>query len=111
MSKDESKQKLAGPWRSIHAAVWLIGLAILFYTGNWWPGILVLIAISGVVEALIRRYAPGAVEDEAERAVNRSSACRFRLAGCSAGAARPPRASSRAFAFDLPRLWWTHPRA
>lgn len=64
MSKDENKRQLAGPWRSIHAAVWLIGLAILFYTGNWWPGILVLIAISGVVEALIRRYAPGAVEEE-----------------------------------------------
>ena len=64
MSKDESEKKLAGPWRSIHAAVWLIGLAILFWKGSWWPGILVLIAISGIVEALIRRYAPNAVETE-----------------------------------------------
>jgi len=62
MIKDENKRQLAGPWRSIHAAVWLVGLAILFYTGNWWPGILVLIAISGIAEALIRRYAPGAVD-------------------------------------------------
>ena len=29
-----------------------------------WPGILVLIAISGIIEALIRRYAPGAVETD-----------------------------------------------
>ena len=64
MSKDENKQKLVGPWRSIHAAVWLIGLAILFWTGNWWPGILVLIAISAIVEAMIRRYAPGAIQEE-----------------------------------------------
>jgi hypothetical protein len=64
MSKNESKQKLVGPWRSIHLAVWLIGLAILAWTGNWWPGILVLVAISAVVEALIRRYAPGAVDEE-----------------------------------------------
>ncbi len=64
MSKNESKQQLVGPWRSIHAAVWLIGLAILFWTGDWWPGILVLIAISAIVEALIRRYVPGAVEVE-----------------------------------------------
>jgi hypothetical protein len=64
MSKDENKQKLVGPWRSIHAAVWLIGLAILFYTGNWWPGILVLIAISAIVEAMIKRYVPTAVEPE-----------------------------------------------
>jgi hypothetical protein len=64
MSKDESKKKLVGPWRSLHAAVWLIGLAILFWTNWWWPGILVLIAISGIIEALIRRYAPNAVEAE-----------------------------------------------
>jgi hypothetical protein len=64
MSKDEGKKKLVGPWRSLHAAVWLIGLAILFWTNWWWPGILVLIAISGVIEALIRRYVPGAVETE-----------------------------------------------
>ena len=65
MSKQASKRELVGPWRAIHAAVWLIGLAILLRTGDWWPGILVLIAISGIVEAMIRRYAPGAVEEEA----------------------------------------------
>jgi hypothetical protein len=64
MNKQQSKQELVGPWRSIHAAVWLIGLAVLFYTGQWWPGILVLIAISGIVEAMIRRYAPSAVEEK-----------------------------------------------
>jgi hypothetical protein len=64
MSKDkkEEKQELTGPWRSIHGAIWLIGLAILFVKGWWWPGILVLIAISGIAESLIRQYAPDAVE-------------------------------------------------
>jgi hypothetical protein len=64
MSKQETKQKLVGPWRSIHAAIWLVGLAIIAWKGAWWPGILVLIAISGIVEALIRRYVPDAVETE-----------------------------------------------
>jgi hypothetical protein len=64
MSKDnkEEKQKLTGPWRSIHGAIWLIGLAILFWKGWWWPGILILVAVSSIVEALIRQYVPDAVE-------------------------------------------------
>jgi hypothetical protein len=66
MSKDkdkkEEKPKLTGPWRSIHGAIWLIGLAILAWKGWWWPGILVLIAISSIAESLIRQYAPDATE-------------------------------------------------
>lgn len=65
MSKDDDKPELTGPWRSIHGAIWLIGLAILFWQGWWWPGILVLVAVSGVAEALIRQYAPDAVEKPA----------------------------------------------
>jgi hypothetical protein len=68
MSKDkkdkEEKPELAGPWRSIHGAIWLIGLAILFWKGWWWPGILVLMAVSGIAESLIRQYAPDAVEKD-----------------------------------------------
>ena len=64
MSKDkkEEKPELTGPWHSIHGAIWLIGLAILAWKGWWWPGILVLMAISGIAESLIRQYAPDAVE-------------------------------------------------
>lgn len=64
MGKHEKKQKLAGPWRNIHGAVWLIGLAILAIKGWWWPGILVLVAVSMVVEALITALVPGALEEE-----------------------------------------------
>jgi hypothetical protein len=35
--------------------VWLIGLAILALKGWWWPGILVLVAISTLVEAAFPR--------------------------------------------------------
>ncbi len=34
----------------VHSGVWLIGLAILFLTGLWWPGILVLVGISMVLQ-------------------------------------------------------------
>jgi len=63
MDKPERKRKLVGPWRSLHGAVWLIGLAILFSRGWIWPGILVLMALSAVLEAVLMRYAPQAFEE------------------------------------------------
>jgi hypothetical protein len=69
MSK-RAKTKLVEPWRSINGAVWLIGLAILFWKGWWWPGILILVAISVILEAVLRVAVPGstipALEPEAE---------------------------------------------
>jgi hypothetical protein len=58
-----SSSQLVGPWRSVHAAVWLIGLAILFLT-NWiWPGILILVGLSLLIEAVLMQVAPQAFED------------------------------------------------
>jgi len=66
MSKepDPSKQKpekaaqpeLPASWKQIQTAIWLIGLAILAWRDWWWPGILVLLAISGLVQAGIQMY-------------------------------------------------------
>jgi hypothetical protein len=64
MSKDEKKRKLVGPWRNLHAAIWLIGLAILAWKGWWWPGILVLLALSAVLEAVLMKFVPQAFEGE-----------------------------------------------
>ena len=60
------RTRLTGPWRRIHTAVWLIGLAILFWKGWWWPGILVLVAISAILEVVIQRAVPEAVAPELE---------------------------------------------
>ena len=58
MSRKEAKKKLVGPWRSIHAVIWLVGLYILI-SRNWLiPGIFVLLAISAIYEGVLRRYAP-----------------------------------------------------
>jgi len=50
--------KLTVPWRTIHMAIWLLGLAILYWQGWIWPGILVLIALSGVLEVVIQMAVP-----------------------------------------------------
>ncbi len=62
MSKSKPKRRLIGPWRNLHAAVWVVGLAILALRDWWWPGILVLLAISLVLEAVLMQYAPQAYE-------------------------------------------------
>jgi hypothetical protein len=50
--------------RQLHSAIWLIGLAILFWQGWIWPGILVLIALSTLVEASLKLYARRRSDDE-----------------------------------------------
>ncbi len=49
----ERRRENQRPDHSIISAIWLIGLGILFFTGRWWPGILVLIGINMVVGALL----------------------------------------------------------
>ncbi len=40
--------------RALSSAIFLIGLAVLFATDSFWPGILVLIAVTGLVKTLGR---------------------------------------------------------
>ncbi len=56
MSRKAEKEELPASWQQIQSAVWLIGLAIIAWRGWWWPGILVLVAISGLVQAGVRLY-------------------------------------------------------
>ena len=51
-----AEPELPQPWQRIQGAVWLIGLAILAWRGWWWPGILVLVGISGLVQGGIQIY-------------------------------------------------------
>jgi hypothetical protein len=64
MSNSERHPKLVGPWRNLHGAVWLIGLAILAWQGWWWPGILVLVALSMLLEGALMALAPHAFVEE-----------------------------------------------
>lgn len=45
------KTELPVPWEQVQGAIWLIGLAIIAWQGWWWPGMLVLMAISGLTQA------------------------------------------------------------
>lgn len=56
MSKRNHRSKkrdfLSGPWKKIHGGIWIMGLALIAYNNWWWPGILVLLGASSIVEGL-----------------------------------------------------------
>ena len=58
----------------MQSAIWLVGLAILFWTGYWFPGILILVAISGVTQALLASMASRQEQKAAEQAALAASA-------------------------------------
>lgn len=57
MSKhDTDEDKLPPHWEKVHGAIWLVGLAILFWMGDIFPGVLVLAALSALVQAGLTLY-------------------------------------------------------
>lgn len=55
-TEEAEEEKLPLHWEKIHGAIWLIGLAYLFWSDNIFPGILVLVAISAIAQAAIMAY-------------------------------------------------------
>ena len=50
ITKKKSRYTLPIPWEQLQGVVWMLGIAILAWQGWWWPGILVLVAISALVQ-------------------------------------------------------------
>jgi Double zinc ribbon len=46
------RSRFSVEWSGIMGGIWLIGIAVLAVTGWWWPGIMVLIGISALVDGL-----------------------------------------------------------
>ena len=74
----EEESKLPFHWQQVHSAIWLIGLALLFYLNAFWPGILALVAISGLAQAIMSYYVQrrrAAAESEQQRATALPAHC------------------------------------
>ncbi len=50
-----------GREKEVSTAVWLIGLGVLFLTGNFWPGILVLVGLSAYMHETAKGDQQGAL--------------------------------------------------
>ena len=51
-----SRPRATIQWDGLTGGVWLIGLAVLFMTGRWWPGIMVLIGLSSLFSGLAHAH-------------------------------------------------------
>ena len=100
--EDGEERDLRGLYGAVQSAIWLIGLAILFYTGNWFPGILVLVAISGITQALLSRMAKSQEQKQAEQAALAASAR-------SAAMAVPSNCPTCGAAISASSVTWTGP--
>lgn len=100
--KEEDESNPRGLYGAVQSAIWLIGLAILFWTGNWFPGILVLAAISGITQALLASMASRQEQKAAEQAA---------LAASARGAAMsvPPNCPTCGAAISAGAVTWTGP--
>src|SRR5512139_3974269 len=100
--EDGEERNLRGLYGAVQSAIWLIGLAILFYTGNWFPGILVLVAISGITQALLASMAKNQEQKKAEQAALAASAR-------TAAMAVPPNCPTCGAAISASTVTWTGP--
>lgn len=69
----DKEPELPYSWQQVQGAIWLIGLAIIAWQGWWWPGILVLVAVSGLTQAAIAAYVKRQDDAAAARAAQAHS--------------------------------------
>ena len=99
--KEEDKERdLKGTYGAIQSAIWLIGLAILAWQGWWWPGILILVAISGITQAFLQNQARREEEATATTAATRA-----------ATQAVPPNCPTCGAAISASSVVWINPAA
>ncbi len=55
MGYRRSNRKSSGLSASINTAVWMLGLAFIAWTDSWWPGILVLVALTTLLNGFLGR--------------------------------------------------------
>jgi cytochrome c biogenesis protein ResB len=100
--KDDEEPNLPGLYAAVQSAIWLIGLAILFWTGWWFPGILVLVAISGITQALLAKMAAS----EEQKAADQKA---LAAAARTAATAVPPNCPTCGAAISASSVSWTGP--
>lgn len=100
--RNDKEQNLPQLYAAVQSAIWLIGLAILFWTGWWFPGILVLVAISGITQALLAQQAKRDEQQTAD-ATAASTAAR------NAALAVPPNCPTCGAAISAGSVNWTGP--
>lgn len=106
---DRDERNLPGLYGAVQAGIWLVGLAILAWQGWWFPGILVLVAISGITQAVLQKWAAKDEEKaQAAKAAEQEKAQMARTAQ-QAAAAVPANCPTCGAAISASAVTWTGP--
>ena len=98
MTNQDPNSELPALYAKIQSAIWLIGLAVLFFMGWWWPGILVLVALSGITQALLQLMAKQQMDKQQTAQAARAAAL-----------AVPPNCPTCGAAISASSVVWTGP--
>jgi predicted Zn-ribbon and HTH transcriptional regulator len=94
------ERDLKGVYGAVQSGIWLIGLAILAWQGAWWPGILILVAISGITQAVLQSMAK-----------RQESVAQTAGAARAAAMAVPPNCPTCGAAINASSVVWSGPTA
>ena len=67
-SQAKPEDELPVPWQKIQGGIWLLGLALLIWKGWIFPGIFILMAISGLFQAGVLFYLKNQEEQKVKTA-------------------------------------------
>ena len=67
-----TQERTAAPLEKVQSALWLLGLAFLFWRGKIFPGILVLVALSAIFQAAITVYVKNQATVQTQQEVARA---------------------------------------
>jgi predicted Zn-ribbon and HTH transcriptional regulator len=97
---NSEERDLKGIYGAVQSGIWLIGLALLAWQGAWWPGILILVAISGITQAVLQGMAK-----------RQASVAETANAARAAATAVPPNCPTCGAAINASSVVWSGPTA
>jgi len=60
------RRRAFAPWRRLQGLLWLVGIIYFLYTGKFWPGILILILLSLLLQGIFLLFIPRQQPDQIE---------------------------------------------
>ena len=71
------RQRAFAPWRRLQGLLWLVGMIYFIYTGRFWPGILILILLSLLLQGGLWLFAARAEPEQPVQLEHTQSPAQF----------------------------------
>ena len=104
---EKGEPSLPFEWQQVQTVIWLVGIVLLAWRGWWWPGILVLVAISGLTQAVIVRHLRQGDEQRVQQAAQAQADAARRSAEESRATALPEQCPGCGAPLTAATVMWT----